>query len=103
MVRVRDTRERLGLPEHAAAAPDAGTISLMSAAKQLGISVGSAKSLVLSGVLPAKQIMPGSPWLVPSTALTTESVRLGVQRVIARRSAKWEKFQYDRAIRLPGL
>jgi hypothetical protein len=92
MVRVRDLRERLGLPEQTATVPNHETISLMSAAKQLGISIGSAKSLVLSGILPAKQIMLGSPWLVPSAALTTEPVRLGVQRVIARRPAKWEKY-----------
>ena len=40
-------------------------ISLMKAAERLGICVGSAMSLVLRGILPATQIVPGSPWLVP--------------------------------------
>ena len=47
--------------------------------------MGSAKSLVLRGILPATQIMPGSPWMVPVEALTSEAVRIGVQRVIDRR------------------
>jgi hypothetical protein len=44
-------------------------ISLMKAAERLGICVGSAKSLAQKGVLPATQMLPGSPWLVPVEAL----------------------------------
>ena len=47
--------------------------------------MGSAKSLALKGILPASQIMPGSPWLVPAEALASDEVRIGVQRVIDRR------------------
>jgi hypothetical protein len=75
----------------------------MKAAERLGICVGSAKSLALKGVLPATQIMPGSPWLVPVEALTSEAVRIGVQRVIARRPQSYEQYQYDKLIRLPGI
>jgi hypothetical protein len=47
--------------------------------------------------------MPGSPWLVPVEALTSEAVRIGVQRVIARRPQFYEQYQYDKLIRLPGI
>ena len=57
-------------------------MSLARAAERLGICVGSAKSLALSGVLPATQLLSGSPWLVPAATLSSEPVRLGVQRVI---------------------
>jgi hypothetical protein len=60
------------------------------------------RSLVLKGILPRTQIMPGSPWLVPIDALTSEAVRIGVQRVIERPSF-YEQYQYDRLIRLPGI
>ena len=78
-------------------------ISLAKAAERLSICVGSAKRLALSGVLPATQILPGSPWLVPIEALTSESVRIGVQQVIDRRPKVYEDYQYDKAVRLPGL
>ena len=78
-------------------------ISLAKAAEQLGICVGSAKSLAIKGVLPATQAMPGAQWLVPVDALNSEAVRIGVQRVIARRPKFYEEYQYDRLIRLPGL
>jgi DNA invertase Pin-like site-specific DNA recombinase len=102
-VRVRGMRERLGIAEYDPAKADGQMISLMKAAERLGVCVGSAKSLVLKGILPATQIMPGSPWLVPVEALTSEAVRIGVQRVIDRRPSFYEQYQYDKLIRLPGI
>jgi hypothetical protein len=102
-VRVREMRERLGLPEYDQANDGPEMISLMKAAERLGICVGSAKSLATKGILPAKQAMPGAPWLVPVEALTSEAVRIGVQRVIARRPKIFEDYQYDKVVRLPGI
>ena len=102
-VRVRELRERLGLPEYTRANDRTKMISLMKAAERLGICVGSAKSLAAKGILPATQAMPGAPWLVPVEALTSEAVRIGVQHVIARRPKIFEDYQYDKIIRLPGI
>jgi DNA invertase Pin-like site-specific DNA recombinase len=102
-VRVREMRERLGIAEYDPADTDQTMISLMKAAERLGICVGSAKSLALKGILPATQILPGSPWLVPVEGLASEAVRIGVQRVVDRRPKVYEDYQYDKLIRLPGL
>ena len=102
-VRVREMRERLGIPEYDAAKVDVPMISLTKAAEKLGICVGSAKSLVKKGILPATQILPGSQWMVPVEALTSEAVRIGVQSVVDRRPQFYEDYQYDKVIRLPGL
>jgi hypothetical protein len=102
-VRVREMRERLGLPEYEQTNARIEMISLMKAAERLGICVGSAKSLAAKGILPATQAMPGAPWLVPIEALTSEVVRIGVQRVIARRPKIFEDYQYDKVVRLPGI
>ncbi|MGR9286152.1 recombinase family protein [Rhizobium johnstonii] len=102
-VRVRDMRERLGIPEYDATKVDVPMISLMKAAEKLGICVGSAKSLVQRGILPATQILPGSPWMVPVEALSSEAVRIGVQGVIDRRPKLYEDYQYDKVVRLPGI
>ncbi|MER8836920.1 hypothetical protein NKH83_30020, partial [Mesorhizobium sp. M0909] len=48
-VRVREMRERLGIPGYDPAKADGEMISLMKAAERLGICVGSAKSLALKG------------------------------------------------------
>ncbi|MGR9257465.1 recombinase family protein [Rhizobium leguminosarum] len=102
-VRVRDMRERLGIPEYDVTKVDVPMISLMKAAEKLGICVGSAKSLVQRGILPATQILPGSPWMVPVEALSSEAVRIGVQGVVDRRPKFYEDYQYDKVIRLPGI
>jgi hypothetical protein len=86
--------KRLGIPDYDPSKADGQIISLMKAAERLGICVGCAKSLVLKGILPARQIIPGSPWLVPVEALTSEAMRIGVQRVIARRPQFYEQYQY---------
>ncbi|WP_245431837.1 helix-turn-helix domain-containing protein [Rhizobium sophoriradicis] len=79
-------RERLGIPEYDATKVDVPIISLMKAAEKLGICVGSAQSLVQRGILPATQILPGSPWMVPVEALSSEAVRIGcrVSSIAAR-------------------
>jgi len=102
-VRVREMRERLGLPEYDSANVGGEMVSLAKAADRLGICVGSAKSLAISGILPATQAMPGAQWLVPAEALTSEAVQIGVQRVVARRPKIYEDYQYDKVIRLPGI
>jgi DNA invertase Pin-like site-specific DNA recombinase len=102
-VRVQEMRERLGIPDYDPSKVDGHLIRLIKEAERLGICVGSAKSLMLKGILPATQIMPGSPWLVPVEALTSEAVRIGVQRVIARRPQFYEQYQYDKLIQLPGI
>jgi DNA invertase Pin-like site-specific DNA recombinase len=102
-VRVREMRERLGISEYDAAKVDVPMISLAKAAEKLGICVGSAKSLAMKGILPATQILPGSQWMVPVEALTSEAVRIGVQDIVDRRPKFYEDYQYDKVVRLPGL
>lgn len=102
-VRVREMRERLGLPEYSPANAGGEMVSLAKAAERLGICVGSAKSLAIRGVLPASQALPGAQWLVPVEGLTSEAVRIGVQRVIDRRPKIYEDYQYDKTVRLPGI
>ncbi len=102
-VRVREMRERLGLSEYDPSQAGDQMVSLAKAAEHLGICVGSAKSLAIKGILPATQAMKGAQWLVPVEALTSEAVRIGVQRVVERRPKIFEDYQYDKLIRLPGI
>jgi hypothetical protein len=100
-VRVYEMRESLGIPEGGHV--DDGMISLAKAAERLDICIGSARRLVAQGILPATQMMPGATLLVPSAALDTAAVRRGAHAVAARRPKTFEKYQYDRIIRLPGI
>jgi hypothetical protein len=94
IVRVRETRERLGIPEGRRA--DDGMISLAKVAERLKICIGAAKRLVDWGVLPATQLMPGATWLVPIETLESHAVKQGAQGVISRCPKKYEDYQYDK-------
>ena len=98
-VRVRETRERLGIPEGGHA--DDGMISLAKAAERLKICVGSA-SASSTGRSPRQSADARRTWLVPIAALDTprSARRAGV---IARRPKNYENYQYEKTIRLPGL
>jgi DNA invertase Pin-like site-specific DNA recombinase len=102
-VRVRELRERLGLPEHAPGANVEPTLSVQKAARRLGICVGSVHRLIRDGTLPASQAMHSAPWKVPLAALDSETVRAGVQAVKDRRPKNWQHLQRDEEMRLPGL
>lgn len=98
-VRVREMRERLGLPDYDG--KNDSFISLAKAAERFGICIGSARRLAETGLLPGRQIMKGSPWLIPAAALDDENVQIEVQKVIGRRSNYYDNYQYDRPTRLP--
>lgn len=83
----------LGLAGYDPASSDGKMVSLAKAAAQFGICVGSAKTLVLKGTLPATQAIKGSQWLVPAEALNSEAVRIAVQRVIERRPKNYIDYQ----------
>ena len=103
MVRVRELRERLGIPEYVPAATGVETISVDETASRLKISVRSVHRLIQSGVLPATQLMPSAPWKVPVDALETEAIRAGIREIIARRPRNFAVLQDVKTPRLPGI
>ena len=103
MVRVRELRERLGIPEHVPAATGVETISVDETASRLKISVRSVHRLIKHGALPATQLMPSAPWKVPVDALESEAIRAGVRGIIARRPQNFAVLQDVKTPRLPGI
>lgn len=102
-VRVRELRERLGLPAFDPAAPRTATISVDETAVRLGICVGSVHRLIKAGVLPARQALPSAPWQVPLNALNTEAVRIGVREIVDRRPSNFIDLQREKTLLLPGF
>ena len=102
VTRVQDLRERLGVPAHLPAAT-ADHITVREASRRLGIAVHSVLRLIRSGTLPAVQCMRQAPWEVPVVALATDSVRIGVREIVARRPRKYRPMFEDGTPRLPGL
>jgi hypothetical protein len=102
-VRVRELRERLGIPVFDPTSPRTETISMDETACRLQISVGSVIRLIHHGILPATQLMPSAPWQVPVAALDSEAVKIGVRDVIARRPLNFTVLQENKIPKLPGF
>jgi hypothetical protein len=101
-VRVRELREKLGIPPFDPAILRPETITVDAAAKRLGICVGSVHRLIRAGILPGTQVMPSAPWQIPVATLTSESVQTGVREIVERRPSNFAVLQDNLTLRLPG-
>lgn len=101
--RVQEIRERLRLPEYDPVASPRATVTVGQAAERLGICPGSVKALIRCGVLSASQVLPGAPWEIPSDALSSKRVQIGVQKIIDRRPANSWALPDLKTLRLPGV
>lgn len=102
-LRVRELRERFGVPAFNPAAAGPETISVDETARRLKICVGSVLRLIKADILPAQQLMPCAPWQVPVDALESQQVKTGVQDVIARRPLKVLQYHQNKTLKLPGF
>jgi len=78
-------------------------ISADQAAHRLGIDITSVRKLIKTGALPAKQPMRYAPWKIPVEALDSESVRIGLQQIAARRPRRSTENIDKNSLRLPGF
>lgn len=102
-VRVRELRERLGIPAFDPAAAKVEVITADQAARRLKIWVGSVHQLIREGILPATQLMPSAPWQIPAAALESEAVKIGLRKIAARRPRNFAKYRENRTLKLPGI
>lgn len=102
-VRVRELRERLGIPPFDPEGARRQTISVDETAQRLGVCVGSVHQLIRRGVLPATQLMPSAPWQVPVAALDSKAVQIGVRDIIDRRPRNIVDLQDEMTLNLPGF
>ena len=103
VARVRELRERLGIAAFDPASIKIETITVDEAAHRLNICIGSVKRLIREGVLPATQLMPSAPWQIPTAALDTEAVKIGVRAVMDRRPRNFTALQDLKTLKLPGF
>jgi len=103
VARVRELRERLGIAAFDPASIKIETITVDEAAHRLNICIGSVKRLIREGALPATQLMPSAPWQIPTAALDTEAVKIGVRAVMERRPRNFTALQDLKTLKLPGF
>jgi hypothetical protein len=102
-VRVRELRERLGIPAFTPDGSRPPMVSAAAAAEHLSICVASVHRLIHAGTLAAVQVMPSAPWEISLDALNTEAVRIGVRAIVARRPRNFGRLQDNKTLRFPDL
>ena len=102
-VRMRQLRERLGIPAYDPEGSGRDAISIDETARRLKICIDSVYRLIRTGVLPATQLMPSAPWQIPVAALDSEAVRIGVREIIDRRPRNIVDLQDEMTLKLPGF
>jgi hypothetical protein len=102
VVRVRQLRERLAIPEFQPSVDRPATVSADEAALRLSICVGSIHRLIREGVRPATQLLPSAPWQ-PSRG-TAESCSQDRCAADSRASSRNTlKLLDEKTLRLPGF
>jgi hypothetical protein len=79
--RVRFARLRAKLPSFDSATKDCSMLTLQQAAKSLGVGVSVARRLIARNVLPAKQLVPCSPWLISAADLELPEVLAAIKTI----------------------
>ena len=79
--RVKFARLRAKLPAFESANKDRSMLTLQQAAKSLGVGVGVVRRLIARNVLPAKQLVPCSPWLISATDLELAEVLAAIKTI----------------------
>ena len=102
-VRIKELRERLGLPDFDPFVTSQEMVSRDEAALRLGICVGSVIMLIKRQILPAEQVVPYAPWWIPSAALGDEKVLEEVRTIVERRPKNLARFQDRITLALPGI
>ena len=102
-LRVRQTRERLGLPAFNSSLPRPKTLTRDQAAARLGICVGSVNLLIRQGILPAEQVVAYAPWQIPEESLRSKRVQRGVREIVERRPMNLRQYRDNKSLTLPGI
>ncbi len=78
--RVGSVRRVRGIQAYRSAEKDGAWLTMTEAATALGVTNHTIRRLIRDGVLPAEQVVPGAPYQIRASDLTTASVETAMAR-----------------------
>lgn len=99
--RVATYRNRLRIPAYSSTAKDAQYLTILDAARKLGVSRYMIRTLIRMGVLPARQIVVAAPWLILAEDLDRSAVQHALQHRRMRRGRPCRNSRDDRTLTIP--
>jgi hypothetical protein len=100
-LRVAAYRQKSGIRAYASAARDGRCLTLVDAARTLGVTRHLIDRLIREGILPARQVVTAAPWQILATDLNRPEVQQALLRR-TRRGRPCRNSRDDRTLAIPG-
>jgi len=78
--RVGSIRKVHGMHAYRSAEKDGAWLTMREAAAKLGVTSHAIRRMLVDGVLPAEQVVPGAPWQIRAEDLDAEQIRNALAR-----------------------
>lgn len=78
--RVKNLRRENNIPVHSKA-PERTWKTMEEAAEILEVSATTTRTMIRNNILPARQIIPGSPWMIETAELTTDAIQSHLKQI----------------------
>lgn len=99
--RVATYRNKSGIPASASAARDGRYLTILDAARQLGVSRYMIHTLIRTGILPARQVVAAAPWQIRTEDLARSEVQHALQHRRMRRGRPCRNSADNRTLTIP--
>jgi hypothetical protein len=99
--RVATYRNKSGISAYASAAKDGRYLTILDAARQLGVSRYMIRALIRAGILPARQVVVAAPWQIRAEDLGRSEVQHALQHRRMRRGRPCRNSGDNRTLTIP--
>jgi DNA invertase Pin-like site-specific DNA recombinase len=99
--RVATYRNKSGIPAYTSAANDGRYLTILAAARKLGVSRYMIRTLIRTGILPARQVVVAAPWQIRAEDLGRSEVQHALQHRRMRRGRPCRNSGDNRTLTIP--
>jgi hypothetical protein len=101
-IRVGAYRRSAGIPAYESAVKDGQCLTMMDAAKKLGVTCHTIRRLIREDILPARQVMFTAPWQILAADLERSEVHAALRGPRGRRGRPRRNAGDDHTLMIPG-
>jgi hypothetical protein len=100
--RVGNYRRKAGIPGYESAVKDGRCLTMLEAAKALGVTCHVIRALIRDGILPARQVVFEAPWQIFAADLGRAEVQAAFRRHRTRRGRPYRNSGDTLTLMIPG-
>jgi len=101
--RVGNYRRKAGIPAYESTVNDARSLTMLDAARTLGVTSHAIRALIRDGILPARQVVSDAPWQIRAADLERPEVQTALRRHRTSRGRPYRNSRDTRTLMIPGI